>query len=79
MGPAGGGGDGGEDRARQAGAAADVEDEGGGAEAEELERAVRHFRLDVLDPRGGGVFAGFAVVVEEVGGAGWGRVSWEEW
>lgn len=58
-----------EDLARETGAAADVEDEGGGGEAEEGERAVSHFDLDVLDAGGGGVFAGFDVVVEEVGRA----------
>jgi len=31
---------------------------------------VRHARLDGEDARRGGVFAGFAVGVEEVGGAG---------
>ena len=61
-------GDGGEDLAREAGAAADVEDEGGGFEVEEFEGAVGHLRLDGLDAGGGGVFAGFGVVVEEVWG-----------
>ena len=30
-----------------------------------------HFDLDGLDTRGGGVFTGFGIVVEEVGGTGW--------
>lgn len=64
-----------EDFAREAGAAADVEDEGGGGEREEGEGAVRHCGLDVLDARGGGVFAGFRVVVEEVWRATGGVVS----
>lgn len=79
-----GGGDGGEDFARETGAAAYVEDVGGGGEGEEGEGAVGHFDLDGLDAGGGGVFAGFGVVVEEVGGTGMGGgglvlgVVWEE-
>ncbi len=38
-------------------------------EGEEGEGAVGHGGLDGLDARGGGVFAGFGVVVEEVGRA----------
>lgn len=59
----------GEDLAGEAGAAADVEDEGGRVETEELEGAVGHVGLDVLDSGGGGVFVGFGVIVEEIGGA----------
>lgn len=52
-------------------------------EAEEGERAVGHCGLDFLDARGGCVFLGFGVVVEEVGGAVGGLVwgmngGWEE-
>ena len=63
-------GHGGEDLAGETGTAADVEDEGWGGETEEGEGAVGHFDLDGLDARGGGVFAGFGIVVEEVGGTG---------
>lgn len=69
MGAIGGRGNRGEDFAREAGAAADVEDEGGGGKVEELEGAVGHVGLDVLDSGGGGVFAGFDIVVVEVWGA----------
>lgn len=62
--------DGGEDFAGEAAAAADVEDEGGALEVEELEGPAGHGCLDVLDTRVGGVFAGFDVVVVDVGGAG---------
>lgn len=62
----------GEDFSRQAGAAAYVEDEGGGGECEEGESAVGHGGLDRADAGGGGVFARFDVVVEEVWGAGLG-------
>ena len=75
---------GGEDFAREAGATADVEDEGGAGEGEEGERAVGHGRLDITDAGGGGIFAGFGVIVEEVGRAIGGglssvsrRVVWE--
>lgn len=64
-----------EDFAREAGPAADVEDKGGGGEREEGEGAVCHCGLDVLDARGGGVFAGFRVVVEEVWRAAEGGLS----
>jgi hypothetical protein len=47
----------------------DVEDEGGRGEREERESAVGHGGLDGADAGGGGVFAGFDVVVEEVWGA----------
>lgn len=60
----------GEDLAGEAAAAANVEDEGGRLEVQELEGAVCHGFLDVLDSRGGGVFGGFDVVVVEV--------RWEE-
>lgn len=60
----------GEDFAGEAGTAADVEDEGWGGETEEGEGAVGHFNLDGLDAGGGGVFTGFGIVVEEVGGTG---------
>ena len=69
VGPAGGGRDGGEDFARQAGAAAYVEDEGGGREVEEGEGAMGHAGLNGLDAGGSGVFEGGRVVVEEVGWA----------
>ena len=39
-------------------------------EVEEGEGAVGHVGLDALDAGGGGVFAGFGVVVEEVRGSG---------
>ena len=75
----------GEDFAREAGAAPDVEDEGRAGEREEGERAVGHRRLDIANARGGGIFAGFGVIVEEVGrtmGGGavlsvTGRAGWE--
>lgn len=57
-----------EDFAREARAAADVEEEGGPVEVEELERAVGHVGLDGEDTGGGGVFAGFGGIVKEVGG-----------
>ncbi len=60
---------GGEYFPRQAGTAADVEDEGGGFYGEEFQSAIGHFDLHILDSGGSGVFAGFGVVVEEVGGA----------
>jgi len=69
------GGDFGEDFAREAAAAADVEDERGGLEVEELEGALGHGGLDVLDARASGVFAGFGVVVVHVGLA----VGWVDW
>lgn len=59
-----------EDLAAEAGAAADVEDEGRGCEAEEGQSAVRHLGLDVLDAGGGCVGAGGCVVVVEVWWAG---------
>lgn len=59
--------------AGEAGAAADVEDEGGAGEVEEVEAAVGHRGLDVLDAGGGSVFLGFEVIVEEVRRTG-GRV-----
>lgn len=68
--PAVGGVDGGEDLAGEAAAAADVEDEGGGLEVEKLEGAAGHGGLDVLDTGAGGVFAGFGVIVVDVGRAG---------
>lgn len=55
---------GGQDFAGQAGAAADVEDEGRVSEGEEGEGAVSHVGLDVLNSRAGGIFAGFGVVVK---------------
>lgn len=57
---------GGEDFAGEAAAATDVEDEGGGFEVEDFEGAPGHGGLDVLDARGGGVFAGFGVIVVDV-------------
>jgi hypothetical protein len=60
----------GEDFTGKAGTAAYVEDHGRGGEGEEGEGAVGHGRLDGADAGGGGVFAGFDVVVEEVWGAG---------
>ncbi len=65
----------GQDFARETGAAADVEDERRGGEAEEGESPVGHFDLDILDAGGGGVFAGLGVVVEEVRRAGGGGGS----
>lgn len=62
--------DGGEDLAGEAAAAADVEDEGRGLEVEQLEGAAGHGGLDVLDTGAGGVFAGFGVVIVDVGRAG---------
>ena len=59
-----------EDLAGQTAAAADVEDEGGGLQIEQLEGAVRHGGLDVFYAAGGGVFAGFGVVVVDVRRAG---------
>lgn len=59
----------GQDVAGETGAAADVEHEGRGLETEELESPVGHVDLHILDARGGGVFAGFGVVVKEVGWA----------
>ena len=77
MGPAFGGGYGREDFAREAGAAADIEDKGGGGEGEKGEGAVGHGGLDGKDAGGGGVFAGFGVVVKEVGRAVLRWVSFE--
>ena len=65
-----GGGNGGKDLAAEAGTAADIEDQRGGCEVEEGEGAVGHGGLDGEDTRGGSVFAGFDVGVEEVGWAG---------
>lgn len=45
-------------------------------EVEEGEGAVRHVGLDALDAGGGGVFAGFGVIVEEVWGSVAVGVSW---
>ena len=58
-----------QDLARQSGTAADVEDQRGRGQGQELQGAVRHVGLDGADAGGGGVFAGFGVVVEEVGGS----------
>jgi hypothetical protein len=55
-----------EDFAREAGATANIEDEGGIFEVEEFESAVGHGGLDVLDTRGGGVLARFGVIVVQV-------------
>jgi len=38
------------------------------AEGEELQRAVCHLGLDVLDAGGSGVFSGFGVIIKEVWG-----------
>ena len=56
-----------QDLAAETRAAADVEDHGWRGERKEGEGAVRHCGLDLLDARGGGVFARFGVIVEEVG------------
>ena len=56
-----------QDLAAETGAAADVEDHRWRGEREEREGAVGHCRLDLLDTRGGCVFARFGVIVEEVG------------
>jgi len=56
-----------QDFAAETGAAADVEDHGWRGEREEGEGAVGHCRLDLLDTRGGGVFARFGVIIEEIG------------
>lgn len=69
MGPAIRGLDRGENFPGEAGAAANVEDQGWGGETEQLEGAVGHFGLNVLDPRRGGIFSRFGVIVEEVGRA----------
>lgn len=61
---------GGEDFAREARAAAEVEDEGGRVQVEEFEGAVSHRGLNGADAGGGRVFARFDVVVEEVRGEG---------
>lgn len=66
--------DGGEDLAREATAAANVEDKRRALEVEELEGAAGHGGLDVLDTGAGGVFAGFGVVIVDVGRAGERRV-----
>ena len=55
-----------DDLAAEPGAAADVEDQGGGGQCEELEAPGRHRCLDRLDPAAGGVFGCFDVGVEEV-------------
>lgn len=58
--------DGGEDLARQAGTAANVENQGRGGEVEELEGAVSHFGLNVLNTRRCSVLSGFIIIVEEI-------------
>ena len=68
-----GGVDRGDDFTGKPGTAADVEEEGGRGEVEELEGAVRHRGLDVLDAAGGGVFARFDIVVVEIWWAGEGQ------
>jgi len=53
----------------QATPAADIENEGGALEIEELESTAGHGRLDILDTGGGGVLARLGVIVVDVGGA----------
>ena len=71
---------GGQDLARQAAAAADVEDQRRALEVQQLEGAAGHGRLNVLDARRRGVLARLGVVVVDVGGAAMGarvRMCWD--
>nr|POE63200.1 hypothetical protein CFP56_04103 [Quercus suber] len=61
-------GDAGQDLARQPGTAADVKDEGGVLQVEKIQGTVGHGGLNAPNARGGGVLAGFGVIVEQVRG-----------